>query len=502
MSVNNLLQVAQQARQFSSAHQTYAIAQASDHLTVSSSTDSSPQLRAQNAEVLVDATINQLKMLNLKTMTVAETEEVRTVVDFAQRLIKDISHAPQINPAVVERLKAKALSAKLGGCLSPEIFTDSRFDTFRKFIEKNSLHHQIQALRMQISRGHPFNPTIPIELRNGQSVEVSWNQLKQVQRNQDGKPVGYSFFLEDEEVFQTNLKFELSDDYTFIHTGIKHYNAILNPKLVVFDKRNPAEWGHSYVLDIVTHLVDKQGVHPKFLLGDHVFVNLKDNTGNCYSNGKFGPSMANWSLSDFLTAVAKKTGKFRSPDWYSLYPKDSRFQKTFSIELTKAQFDKVFKRYETDKAKGSPEFSLMKHNCTSYHTQVLKEELGIDINSKMRPHVFTLKANLPQSVQTALFKVWDKTLGRLPEPFQKATYFFPLVYAPVVAFGLLVKAFSLVNEKGFTGTDLSLFDLFFRPWNFYAHHAFALKESLEAISPTGRLAVQLDSHGKIRLIKA
>lgn len=505
MSISNLLKATNQAEQFLQQKSAFSFSRTQLGQIGVREEAVAPNLEAQirSAEVFVDAANQRLQQVDLRQISTVKAEEIRKVVDFANRTIKNLAERATVSLEAIERLKAKALTARLGGCIDHQIFTDPRYETFRQFIENSSLHHQIQALRLQLPRYNPqgvIAAMLPIQQKHGRTIMVDWAHLNKQQILKDEKPVGYRFLFQEREVFRTDLSYRLDEDFTLLHQGIRAYNAVKDPEVAAFDHQNPEEWGSKYVLDIVTMMKDKKGETPAKLTGDHAFFVLKDDQGNCYSDGKFGPTMSSWGLNDYLTAFARKTGKTRTPDWYSLYPKDSHFFKTFSIELTKEQFEKVMQRFQKEKATGGSEFSLLKMNCTSFVLSVLKEELGIEMEAPMRAPTWMFRHIFPRSVQKFLFKLWDNTIGQLPDWAQKITYFFPLYYIPSLLIGLLILSLSLFNEKQYSGADLSFWDLLFKPWKFYCDHALPLKENLEAISVEGKFKIERDADGKAKLV--
>jgi hypothetical protein len=359
----------------------------------------------------------------------------------------------------------------LGGNITPEIL--SKEQELKAIIERNGLHHCIQALgqKMQMFQNVPC---IDIVNEEGHSKTIPWNDgiVKEKVFNREGSVEGYAFYYVGKEVLRTNDKYLLNNQYILTYRGIMRHNSILSPTIPTYDK---VQGNGRFVLEIVTVLKDQYGNDAGKISGNHSFFILKDAEGSLKSDGK------GKFLSDNYSPLGKKKAFFNSPDSYVYYPKGVRIIDRFALELTQDQYGKVLNRLEQDKISKSS-FSLLKENCTTYIKDVLKDTLGIEIKTEMSIFRFFFSQIIPGKWMEKIVNFWNKMMHFLPHYVQKALHFVPLIYIPELMLHLLAKILSLRNDENFVGTDLNLFDIFFKPWNCYLDHPLILKESLRTLT--------------------
>jgi hypothetical protein len=503
MASTSLANIVEQAKAHIACETPFAIINPRDNLAeLEISLDASqivPQIHFQNVDHLLNAVLIDLRSHDLRTISYDESQEIRKVVDFTQRYFKSL---PQQDPdllnenwqASLKGLSYKVLSAKCGGIIRPEVFANN--EEFRTFIEVNSLQHQFQALRFQISSSNPDEATIPFFLNDATTVNVKWSDLNKEPIVNGDVTAGYRFSYQGQEVLRTDLNYKIHPDFTLLHNGINTYNAGGRDTLRHFDERNPAEWKRRYFLDIYPMLRDLSGNYPASAAGDHTFVEMRDAEGRCYSIGDYPDPLIDPTSEPTTSLFSARQRSIRAPDWYSLYPVDKRNLEKFSILLSQNDFDALLAHYQVDRESQNGEFTPLTGNCSSYQVQSLKEVLGIELDSKLRWGGYLIRRIFPKWIQDGLFSFWDATVGQLPEGVQKALYFFPLYYIPSLVFGLLIKILSSSTDEERTATDITIFDLVFRPWNFYFEHPVIIREHLREIAPNGILCIDTDEAGR------
>ncbi len=456
--------------------------------------------RIKSLDHLLNATIAELQSVNLKRLPPATADALLKVVGFCGEYFKRLS-AEDLNKEDRAELKAKISSAKCGGHVSFNVFLNKALAGFREFLEANFIPNKLMTLRMQLRADRDGHPLIPIANTNRDADRgrlyfppdeeptryVRWDALEkqEVYDKKDGKLTGYRFRHGNATVFETNDKLEMNigyqdseRGYSFNHRGILPY-CVKESQVLPYDQRDPAEWGNKYIVEVWTALADKKGEKIQLALGDHTFLKIRNGeTGEIYGAGEFGIKR-DYKPLDYLTPLGHKTSGLETPDRYTFLPPSMFHFRMVEMEVTKAEFEKLITRIEAEKADRRRTFSLVKQNCTSWSVKIVREELGVDLNAKMSILGFAIRQLCPIKWQKPLFQAYDNTVGRLPDWAQKAMYILHVVlvvpYVLHVVISLIVKGLAMKNDKH--EADFPLLDIFFRPWNIYLDHPYALRQS-------------------------
>jgi hypothetical protein len=426
-----------------------------------------------NIDGLLNQVIQELGRRDLHSRPIAECEALQKVVEFCSSFVKRL--APQDASAEqLQNLKAKVLAAKCGGTVPFEYFRDHA--DFRRFVEANHLQNKYMTLHTQID----VHQGLPVfQARVGGSYPVDWAHLNKVEVQNDQREVtGFQYLdAQNNVLFETNTKGELTPDYSFNHEGIVHYN-IKSPEIRAHDVRNPAEWNREYVLEVWTEVIAPSGTEIQSCLGDHTYLVMKNGqTGEIFSIGNFAKDFEGW---DFATPLAHKHISLETPDRFLFVPKRDHSIEKRDVILTQAQFDQMMTRWRKDKANGELIFSAVKNNCTSWCGKVIREELGIDLDSRMPIAEYLLRQLPSAQWKNDLIASAQNFISQLPDFVQKALHFFPLYYIPFVLIGLVAKLLNLGSVDG--ETDFSLLDILFRPWNIYVDQPLKLRQSLARLA--------------------
>jgi hypothetical protein len=408
-------------------------------------------------ERALDAILNRLKALHYKKMSTSEYNKLISEVDC---LFKEVKNHKE--ESIYPRLMAKAVAAKLGGRIPFSIFLDPSFDGFSRFVKVNALEHKMQTLKMAMMLDEGGSPLIPIFSKEKKSYYIPWQTLCIV-------PIlgGYSFRYFNLEVFRTHANFALTHDYILTFKGITEYHPHHSDEIIPFDKRDPSEWGESYMMEVWSLIKDSKEDRPTMGIGDHCHIILKDKEGFVYSMGKFGAGRR-FKFKDYLTLFGPKPGRFISPDFICYYAEGTRNLKKKQIELTEEQFEKLYALLCLHRKNKAPVFSILKNNCASYIQSVLQNALDIQVDVSMfLPH-YALRASLSKKTYQTLLKTF---LAICPKWLYKPLCFFPLLYVPMIISGLLI--FALGSR------DFSIKDLFLKPWTLTIDHPIALREELK-----------------------
>lgn len=378
-----------------------------------------------------------------------------------------------------KELYFRAVLAKLGGEVNPKVFTDPSYAHFIQFIESNALHHKLQTLKIKMRGDEGHSPLLPIHIEGVGVRHLSWKSLSRAPLMEGGKHRGYIYSYFDVEVFRTNLRFKLVDDYILTYQGITRHHPHEMEAIIAFNKQDPREWGYQYMVEVWTALKDTRGERPTIGIGDHCHILLKDPEGHVYSMGKFGGGRK-FKMGDYATLFGPKGGRFISPDFFSYYSETSRNLKKTQIIVSEREFRAIYSQLSADKREKAPVFTLLKHNCAHYVQRVLQKVLKLDIDSELfLPHYF-LRVILPRRWYLALVKMIRSTLKKCPSWLQKALYFIPLLYIPMVLVGLAIRLLAFGSHKGHKQADFTMKDIFICPWNLTIYHPLALRESLQA----------------------
>ncbi len=441
----------------------------------------------EGVEAFVNATITELHEHDLKALSIVHSTDLQRVVEVCSQLVKSLSSRVATEEQL-KRLKDKVLSAKCGGHVPYTVFQDPAYERFRKIIEANHLPNKLLALHMQLDYSHVGQcqePVLPIlvgpipatpETETLARKDVPWSEIrKETLNSQDGSVSGYRYYSDQGLLFETNAQHKFTKDYTFDYAGILKYD-IKGPQIRPFDWRNPNEWGGKNILELWTMLEDSTGRAIQPCLGDHSYFILRRSDGHIYSIGSYA---ADFTGVDYITPLAHKAQALETPDRYVYLPTQAYHFEKVEIELTAEQTDKVMQRWLRDKGDAELTFSAMNNNCTGWSVHVLEEELGIQLDSKMRVPEFLSRQILPACWQDAVVDFFKSSIGMLPDFIQKAFYFFPLIYVPCLLVLLGGKLFSCGSVNGLT--DLPILDILFRPWELYLDHPKILRKSVNEV---------------------
>jgi hypothetical protein len=152
-----------------------------------------------------------------------------------------------------------------------------------------------------------------------------------------------------------------------------------------------------------------------------------------------------------------------------MLPKSSHSFKKVTLSVSKEQYEQLMKKIMADKSNPDHDVSLIRGNCTSY-VRELMHSIGVEVTTDMHVMEMFFRKLAPHS----WIRVFDRIADSMPSWLKKAFCFFPLVYIPSVFFGLVAWVFSRhnINNKP---SDVSLFDVIFKPWTIGGDHPFSLR---------------------------
>lgn len=414
----------------------------------------------QNIDRLASYTTNILSRKSLRQISYEEREALRDLVDCVYRCSK--VYAKQFGKEAAghaKALQAQALCAKLGGKIAPSLLANEHFKEYVDFIQANALQHKVQAL------GHQFSllPSLPVE---GFEEPVQWYELRKkcLQQNSPSDPA-FAFEYQGKEVFRTDSKLKLHPDFTYIDGKIAKYNPIETPEVRAYD-HEPASG--QYRIELWTAIHDTKGERPVITIGDHAHMVLVDAEGNRYGFGQYG--MADeFNIEHALSAFGRKKGGVETPDRYLLLPKDSHsFMKT-EFAIDQKQFKSIMNMVKVQKKDPSFSVSLLCGNCST-SVQEMLESVGIKVNNKI--HVVELFWR--KYAPLFLIKAFDSVFEPAPKFLKKALCFFPPFYLFTIFYGLFTRLLSMKNFND-EPSDISLKDIFLRPWTATIDHPFAVR---------------------------
>ncbi len=154
---------------------------------------------------------------------------------------------------------------------------------------------------------------------------------------------------------------KISSDWRYDSEGLHDISFIKFQQLVPTN---------SHIPDGKNYLVIKTKEKGFFGLSRHTYMELISSSGNGFEVGFCGPT---------VFPFVGTRGAIVSPD-----PKEaaSGFERKVFIEINDEQFNRVFKRIESDKQNGHEYFHIFKNNCSCFVTRICKEELGLKINNQ------------------------------------------------------------------------------------------------------------------------
>ncbi|MBM3208543.1 MAG: hypothetical protein FJZ57_08120 [Chlamydiae bacterium] len=400
------------------------------------------------AAKLCTFTNDLLKTKNLRQLNLKEKEQIRDLVDVTYKASRVFSklYGKEFSKEASE-LSQAGLVAKLGGKIDSKKLPSHKFKEFTDFIYANHLHHQIQSLGHQL----PSDPSISVE---GFYGPIKWEHVSK-KKITDGLVAYYAM---GKELFRTNEKGVLTEDYTYMDGKIAKYNPLTSREVRHYDTE-PAT-GKCRV-EFWSAMRDPKGVTP-VIFGDHNMLVLVDEKGKRYATGQFGLTRkVGWQ--DYLSPFSKKPGSIETPDRYLLLAKDSHsFMKT-DIPLTKEQFNHLKSEVEKQKRDDNFQVSLLKGNCSSNAIGLLKQ-VGIKIDNRL--HVMDLLYR--RIAPTFLVSFFDRIGSFIPSWVKKISFFMPIPYLPTVALSILMKLLG-------AGDDVSIVRTIFCPWTLTIDHPFAAR---------------------------
>lgn len=429
--------------------ETFFSASISDgRLIVSADKQSTPLTVFDSIFRLSEYAKSDLQSKNLSQLTSSEKMSYRHLVDVIWRSSKCFSKRfGGVAKELARDLSDCALQLKLGARVSILLLNRPEYSVLKEFILANHLHHKMEAVGYQMGA----IPSIEVD---GIEGPIDWTKITCRSEASIGKDFK-AFYLDDRLLFKTDNNLVLVEDYSFLNGKIALYNPWNDEHLRPYDKE--ASTGKCKI-ELWTALVDKKGRHPPLAAGDHSFLVLVSEQGQRFGVGKLG-----------LGVLGYNQGYIECPDRYLLLPSDSHsFQKT-EFPISKQGFNDLIASIEKDK-RSNVAFDMFNENCTSFVAGVLSRA-GIQVEYKLHLLEIFIRQLLPQSfVDRALTK-----LKKLPRVLQKALFFLPFIYLPIVAVGLGI---CLLKWKAFSSNrnELNLLDVFFRPWAVQADHPFALRQ--------------------------
>lgn len=414
----------------------------------------------QNIRKLASYTTDILSRKTLRQISYDERETLRDLVDCVYKCSK--VYAKQFGKEAPEHAKdlhAIALSAKLGGKLAPSLIASEHYKEYTDFIQANALQHKVQALGHQF----PLIPSLPLE---DIDEPVRWLELKKKPLKQTSpSDPAFSFEYQGREVFRTDAKLKLHPDYTYIDGKIAKYNPIETPEVRAYDHERGSG---QYRIELWTAIHDRKGERPVITLGDHAHMVLVDAEGNRYGFGQYGMA-DDFNLEHVLSAFGRKKGGIETPDRYLLLPKDSHsFMKTEFV-VDKTVFNRVMDRVKAQKQDPHFSVSLLCGNCST-NVQKILESIGIKVSNKMHVVELIWRKCAPLSFIRAL----DSIVGLAPVFLKRALCFFPPFYLFTIFYGLVTRLLSMKNFND-EPSDISLPDVFLRPWKATIDHPFAVR---------------------------
>jgi hypothetical protein len=176
----------------------------------------------RQASALCGYTNGILAQKTLRSLPLAEREEIRDLVDVAYKASGVFAkvHGKE-HPLLANDLNYQTLSAKLGGRVLPCRLKED--ESFVRFIKANHLHHKIQSLGHQV-------PSFRGVYVDGLSAPIPWTEFKQEPDNGE-----ISFKAYGKEWFRTLKNGVLTSDYCYLDGKIARYNPMTSTELRRYD---------------------------------------------------------------------------------------------------------------------------------------------------------------------------------------------------------------------------------------------------------------------------
>ncbi|MCH9613751.1 MAG: hypothetical protein SP1CHLAM54_07600 [Chlamydiia bacterium] len=400
--------------------------------------------------------------------------EVRGARDLSEpELASRVDALWQACPRGDNEARTLALRVALGGSpLTPALAT---------FVRQTALHHSLRSVG---GRLREYDGAIPYQDADGNPQHVRFSDLTLVQ---EGGVTSYK--LHGVTLFKTNGNGRLTEDYCITDRGIVQHN-IYTDGLIAYRHDNAANWNNNYVLEVKTILSNEQGEDGLGnCFGQHTYFVLKNTNGECFAIGKYGqfePELRPWY--SYISPGGRMPGRMMCPDEYVQRRPTHHNFRDFDIVLSATQYQRVFDRFNREAGDGHLSFSLCRHNCESWVTDVLSRELGVEINPEV-PVTDYFFGILPTwiSKPCSFVKAW--TYNLMPGFIQKAcdVVTFPVRYLASVFCGAVAYALCYINWEGFAGGDFAWYELF--TMSMSIHHPVAVRRELARIMPEGNMDI-------------
>lgn len=364
----------------------------------------------------------------------------------------------------VKPLEAKLLSILLGAKIPPLELMEERYKPLIKMIKQNNLAWRCFFLRVQFEFSQQDGIAIPVEMEDGASTQIPFLQCERekVYDNRSQNIVNH-FIFNDSFLFETDCEYRLLGNFSFLKKGITVYNQ--------------EKW---YDIVPATRVPTYTDTHKLELWigkkNDVIFL-LKRADGFIYSISKREP--VHRTLWDYLFYFSRKEGNASlvAPPEEIFLPKKFGDYRKVELRLSDEECDRFFTGVKAAKKGGAKVVSPLSNNSVSFAAFILSHIYGRPIVVKEHLFQYFTRKWLPkeffQSWKRTFSFLFDKKSGKM----KKGWYFFPISYLATVFSGLVIYLSTLPGIR--MGTDLSLINLFFRPWLLTADSAFILHKTIE-----------------------
>ena len=430
--------------------------------------------RVETCKIISEYLLKVVSKIDIEGLQRKEFDVLRKIIDEHYLYVKKVTREKGIDESLVFKLRAQTLSLKLGGKVPEHWLSQEKNRAFFLFVVRNFLHHDFSALRLQVPFEYDKGPSLPIYRREFGLVWLPFNKMTVQKKEKNNKLV---FTYLNEVIFETNLRYELGQDYSCFFNGIQKYNIYFAQDWIPYDKRDPNEWGKKYILEVWTSAMRHYKDKPSMFSRTHAYMILLDKEGYVRSVGQDALiDIKDYKVHEVL-ATKPGYGKIATPDKYVLYPTNSRQFWHVSIELTKEQHDKMIELVEKDKKNPHHFMSVQRKNCVSYTLKMLREVLGFEVDGSIHGmHIF-FKAFLPNKYYRMFMKWFVPWYQRRSPRTQKMLYFFPPYY---LLFALVVTCGAAISQNNYRGIkDYRLKDVLLFPWLHSVDHPLALHRVLE-----------------------
>ncbi len=316
---------------------------------------------------------------------------------------------------------------------------------WKELIDQNKLHYAINTSGVKLDSSKLSLP-IQGEIVSLEDLEISKDEAKQQ----------FVWSNSGKEVFRTSYNSKLEGYHFHGISGILPGTSTKPSREFLhapFSKTDPS--GEYKVL--ICSAINNPGV-PRFM-GPHSFIGLEDPQGNQTYYGQTMNSSLQMSV--------------ENPDRYKSLPATTYINTEVKKTITKESFEKLRADFEKDMLDGLQGSSYFKNNCSGY---VVKKaaSVGIKIEAEVS-NTEWLYLNFIYLLPKFLAKPLKRGYESLPSYFRKALHFiaFPFYAASVIA-NLVIWSSGFFYKT--VRKDISLLDIFFRPWRVHSNHPIKLYE--------------------------